>query len=88
MAARRIPTYAEIASFREKLIKSQKTLGQTELDKQCSQLIRMEFSCLRAIASLSERSDQELMYKAQRRARLEHIPFNLEKYSPAEPEAA
>ncbi len=79
MTARRIPTYSEIALFRETLIKTRKTLEKDELEQQCNQLVRMEFACLRAIASLSDSTDQELMHKARQRADLEHMPFRLRK---------
>ena len=53
MPARRIPTYAEIASFRESLIKTRKQLELDELEKLHGTLVRMEFDCLRAIPSLA-----------------------------------
>lgn len=79
MPARRIPTYAEIASFRESLIKTRKQLELDELEKLHGTLVRMEFDCLRAIPSLSHRSDQDLMQRARERARLEPRPFDPEK---------
>lgn len=47
MPGRRIPTYAEIASFRESLIKTRKQLELDELEKLHGTLVRMEFDCLR-----------------------------------------
>ena len=79
MPARRIPTYAEIASFRESLIKTRKQLELDELEKLHGTLVRMEFDCLRAIPSLSHRSDQDLMERARQRAHLEHRQFDPDK---------
>ena len=79
MPARRILTYAEIASFRESLIKTRKQLELDELEKLHGTLVRMEFDCLRAIPSLSHRSDQDLMERARQRAHLEHRQFDPDK---------
>ena len=70
MNEQRIPTYAEIASFKESLIKSRNELEQMELKSRQEKLARMEFACLRAIGSLAERSDRDLMLKAQQLATL------------------
>ena len=75
MTARRVPTYAEIASFRESLLKSKKTLAQEELAAQQTRLMRMDYNCLRAIASLSHRSDLDLLARARQRAHLEHYQY-------------
>ena len=88
MTARRIPTYSEIASFREGLIKSRKMLDKDEIERQRNQLVRMEFACLRAIASLARCSDQELMERARSRAQLEHIQYKPKHRAIAELEAA
>ena len=52
MPGRSIPTYAEIASFRESLIKTRKQLELDELEKLHGTLVRMEFDCLRANKSM------------------------------------
>lgn len=88
MTARRIPTYSEIASFREGLIKSRKTLDKDEIERQRNQLVRMEFACLRAIASLAGCSDKELMQRARYRAELEHIQYKPQRHAVEEQEAA
>ena len=76
MPGRRIPTYAEIASFRESLIKTRKQLELDELEKLHGTLVRMEFDCLRAIPSLNHRSDQDLMERARERARQQTLRQN------------
>ena len=79
MPGRRIPTYAEIASFRESLIKTRKQLELDELEKLHGTLVRMELDCLRAIPSLNHRADHDLMERARERARLEHRQFDPDK---------
>ena len=78
MSDRKVPTYAEIASFKASLIKAKKTLGQDELKLLQEKLVVMEFTCLRAISSLTHRSDKDLMARARKRARLEHVQYSPE----------
>ena len=68
MALSRIPTYAEIAAFRESIIKTRKNLSSTEFEAMQDKLVLMEYRCLRAINHLSNRTDSELMHRARDRA--------------------
>ena len=68
MALTRIPTYAEIAAFRESIIKTRKNLSSTEFEAMQDKLVLMEYRCLRAINHLSNRTDSELMHRARDRA--------------------
>ena len=68
MALARIPTYAEIAAFRESIIKTRKNLSSTEFEAMQDKLVLMEYRCLRAINHLSNRTDSELMHRARDRA--------------------
>ena len=68
MALTRIPTYAEIAAFRESIIKTRKSLSSTEFEAMQDKLVLMEYRCLRAINHLSNRTDSELMHRARDRA--------------------
>ena len=76
MTKTNIPTYAEIASFKAVLIKDKKNLHHAELEAQQEKLARMEFSCLRTINSLSNRTDNYLMDKARQLASLERFRPN------------
>ncbi len=68
MALTRIPTYAEIAAFRETIIKTRRSLSSTEFEAMQDKLVFMEYRCLRAINHLRNRTDSELMHRARDRA--------------------
>ena len=70
MALSRIPTYAEIAAFRESIIKTRKSLSPKEMETMQDKLALMEYRCLRAINTLNDRTDSDLMKRAQQRSRL------------------
>lgn len=74
-----IPTYAEIASFKESLLKSKKNLDEQTLKSKQEQLVRMEFRCLRSIDTLIKHPDDVLLARARIRARLEHYQYQPEK---------
>ena len=76
----KIPTYSEIASFKETLLKSKKQLDQEELKAMHETLVHMEFTCLRAISTLSHRTDMDLMRRARQGTSLEHKQYQTEAH--------